>query len=932
MGTRIYKGQLSGASITYTLKISDPSADFTRIAIKVSDPTRAVASGKTKTAWSSDGGETWTDSAGWTSPTDLISLRFFSGNQVYAVGRNMVQRSTDNGQTWANVTAAGWTGMNVRDVIEVGGTVYALVSNVTANAGGKIYAHGSGTTWTEHVNMLTAPWITGNEAPRRFVLVPGETNKVYLLTSHRLLLIEDFDGTPTSSPLINYWTSLASEGVTGVTERGYAAFDSDGLLDEILVEDDRIWLSGFNGLRLRSFDAGATWAWDTSYAASGIGQGRYSEVLGPSGVLLLTGSANPGTPGPRTGIWRSNNYGVSLNQVQSWPADHFSFHSASSYPANEAGCTDDDACNSATGQTHDDRSCAYATLLTHCSTEEVIHSSSLEIATLACRGPRFELNVGSVQGPGGPRSLTILLNGSQVLQFTWVNVNLLLTPAEQLELFLQQFVAYVNNDTTFTARFIPPSFNTLSPGGVGGVYIGCTGCGGSSITVVPVGLFNVTSSASVDHGSTGQIVELAERPGECWRVCGDGNCLLAAEYTITAIYPDCTRCSPAPPLGACFDCSTTVARSNGEFLIPTDQNRDLQCVIAGENISIAIQAVFPSMTSEVFTPAEGPITCGGPVPVEITLTGDRLTAFPQGSTFGARNISLNQIVSYTVGSVTYDPNMDITTIITEETCLSNAAIDEVHSFYQCICGVQVVIEKVVGSTAESVGNYNFQCNDGAVINSFNWMVPSPDKFRITIRANGCGVVKECIYWLNACEIFQAVETDCHTFEFRIRRPSNAPVDPNRAFTVRVRDIESGTVLLDRMIPNRLIPFRIITPGDGIYMLDVLSGEEVVSSIELIDLCDIQACRKKLVLDIFCGKNDPCCTDCKQTEEMERARLEMTRISLLLGELERTIGLAQYQRNQPSTLQDNHNAKVAIIRAMRNMMDVCGICKNNNNGH
>lgn len=895
-----------------------------RVAIKASDPQRAIALGS-HAYYSSDGGVTWTEASGFTALGEIIAIRFFGPNNVVAITKNAILRSGDNGQSWSNATGT-WAGNpNFRDILPLPTSFAVLVSNTAANAGAKIYETPTFGTYTQKHDLSS--FLLTNEAPRRIEAMPGGSNLI-LVTSHRILSIAGYDTTPTSTILFDYWKAMIDAGYPTITERGYASSgnpDADGLMNEVLVETGRIWVGGQNSVSARSLDGGATWALgNVNIAESGTSPYSLFHASGGFGIIYQGSQHLAGDPVPNNpGVFKSTNLGVNFNPFSSFFGSDRLVHMASNIPPSTLGCSDPSACNTQGDLTADDRSCTYATLLTDCSNGDTMSVSSPEVAMLNCRSPRFAINIGGFLGRHGNRSITVLINGTQVFQYTKNFLNSLQPAAEQMEEFLGGLVAYINQHTIYQAQFIPPSQNALVPGSTNGIYISCPSCHGGTITVVNTLLKDVTSDQFVDNGSAGKIVELVEYPGRCWRVCGSGNCVQAQAVTISSIYDTCDQCLPASPSGVCFDCSTSVVRQNGEYLIPTKEDLGIQCVVAGENLSVNLRAVFQSNQPTDLVPVNAGSVCLYPAPVSVEFEGDVLSLFPVGSSISFNTDATSNSVAYNVGAATYEPGNDRTTVTTQQNCLSSGAIDSVTAFYDCSCGVLVTIERITEDGALVLENRQYHCEDGQVNQLFSWMVPDYGKYRITIHADSCGSVRTCTYWMGSCEAIRVVETGCHEYRIETRLPVGAPVGAPQAHTVRITDVADSKVIFNRTV---LLPFGIITPGDGVYDVTVLYNGVPVSTVRLVDLCDIKGCRSRLATDIFCGKNDPCDTNCERSEDNERARTEVARINLMLSELEDLLGVAQFRSTQQDLLVDNTPLIARLMRSVRSLYDTCGVCK------
>ena len=72
--------------------------------------------------------------------------------------------------------------------------------------------------------------------------------------------------------------------------------------------------------------------------------------------------------------------------------------------------------------------------------------------------------------------------------------------------------------------------------------------------------------------------------------------------------------------------------------------------------------------------------------------------------------------------------------------------------------------------------------------------------------------------------------------------------------------------------------------DNVCIREVVESpniEETHSEV-IYDLCDMAACIKKLILDLFCNENDPCCNDCDPAKEKDKElyRNELNKLNAL----------------------------------------------------
>ena len=121
--------------------------------------------------------------------------------------------------------------------------------------------------------------------------------------------------------------------------------------------------------------------------------------------------------------------------------------------------------------------------------------------------------------------------------------------------------------------------------------------------------------------------------------------------------------------------------------------------------------------------------------------------------------------------------------------------------------------------------------------------------------------------------------------------------------------------------------------DNVCIREVTLVPELQESYTQViyDLCDMAACIKKLILDLFCNENDPCCNDCDPAKQKQKElyRNELNKLNALYSTFSMMIAKEQADYLNVFTMDSCREMMIAEIQSVFTKINEitkrCGDC-------
>jgi hypothetical protein len=880
--------------------------DYERTAINAEDPLKMAVVGDNKVAISVDGGDNWTSAALGAAGT-IRQVQWTTENELYVLTSSALMFSSNSGATFVGISLPATVGAGPLMDMVWKGTDQGVILLSGSLVGGFLHrTDDGGLTWvTTDLSSMLLP----AEAPRRVANQGGPISELIFLTSHRLRYLLNIDA------LLPYFTTTAvwdhnaaiATAFPGYPATGYGGgSDANNRFDDIVWRSNRVLVGGYNALRAHGQSAPlgsaiTMYLTNPSLATASPSLVDYYTHSALNAFAVFAGSSQLSTSlfPYRPGLNSSVDGGISTTTFQLFARTERLLHHSSIADVSVAGCTDPTSCNYDESFNTDNGTCIDAVQLVNCLTNDIIHTASPGFKRLACHGPRSLISVQMLDPAVASQVIGITIDGVLSVNYgAMISTSLL--PSERLEEFIGGLVYFINSTTSYRASRIPPLDNPVVPGNAGAFYLESADPADVSVTcsAISIGLLGVTTT-DLSNIYPGAIVRVAEYPDQCFRVCGQGNCLVSQALTLVSSHNTCYDCLPQETHRICMDCSTQL-RVNGVVLGTTCSG----CVSAGNSLDFSIQAQFPFHMEEALTPLEEKTEPGTGCPLTLTFTGDRTTLFPIGSVI---TVFSDDSGLYTVATVVYDSGSDLTTVTTEENFAETGELLEVTVFTECPCTVRTLVQRIDATTGLPVTVYDstVACVDGLVETDFSVLIEQYGRYQVTIEAQDCGGAKTCQYTLDVCNGFKVTKTDCHTYVISLDRPANA-LNTGQLYQVEIKDLSDNTVLLNQSIADSNFPFQFVNDDDTVYLITVTAPGGQVWKTEVIDLCDMENCKLRLANAIFC--NSDLCATPAGSQIADYNRDELTRMSIVSREIEAAVFSLRYRWTGipdygPAQLQD-----------------------------
>lgn len=360
--------------------------------------------------------------------------------------------------------------------------------------------------------------------------------------------------------------------------------------------------------------------------------------------------------------------------------------------------------------------------------------------------------------------------------------------------------------------------------------------------------------------------------GNCDLVLSDG----CSDDTLFPINVASVECPPEQAI--CLNCD--FLSINGTKL----ESCESQCVNIGDTITLYGNVGFPVRSFGIIA-ADNVLNT-------FTIAGDYTAGFVPGTIFDVVGSTCNN-GTYTVVSAVFNGTNTIITVIGAVPCVTPDGTIENIQYCQlapdpcdpciptpCFQTVHVLIENqdtgqvIYDQTLPAVNN-NFLVNLLHTITTFG-------TYHILIEACDCFGCRKCEWFLEACFQYEIKRIGCHQYNV-----IDNQLTPTKINTVTVTNQDgsyTATYTFDTSITN-FVP--IVTPEDGIYTVTISNNlTSDVQTFVIFDFCDLIACYRKLILDLFCNEADPCCKECndEQKRKMEEQRAELNKMVALAGTL------------------------------------------------
>ncbi|MBN1135139.1 MAG: exo-alpha-sialidase [Anaerolineae bacterium] len=266
-----------------------------------------------KDVWrSTDQGATWaemTASAPWTARHGLSSVTLPDGSIILMGGhdgtfsyKHDVWRSTDQGATWTEMTtAAGWTARRFHTSVTLpDGSIVLMGGDNGSGSWNDVWrSTDQGATWTQQT--AAAEWTARTD--HTSVALPDGS----------IVLMGGYDGSRRN----DVWRST-DQGATWTQLTSTASWTARSSLRSVVLSDGSIVLMGGSDGSVRndvwrSTDQGATWTEMTAATLWPARSGHTSVALSDGSIVLMGGS--PGGLSGMDDVWRSTDQGATWTQM-----------------------------------------------------------------------------------------------------------------------------------------------------------------------------------------------------------------------------------------------------------------------------------------------------------------------------------------------------------------------------------------------------------------------------------------------------------------------------------------------------------------------------------------------------------------------------------------------------------------------------------------
>lgn len=368
----------------------------------------------------------------------------------------------------------------------------------------------------------------------------------------------------------------------------------------------------------------------------------------------------------------------------------------------------------------------------------------------------------------------------------------------------------------------------------------------------------------------------------------------------------------------CLTCDCNILQINGESI---DIGCDPICSNVKDQVCIVKNLVFPIRTFPITaadnTPGVNSVSVLGEWAglvdgIEITITDSTCNDGP-----------------YTIQSYSYDPVTNTTTLFVDNllSCSTgDGTINVSTSQENCQAFATLVVLNTV--TGEEIINESYSPTGQYIFLNECFTIPSIGDYSITLTYGDCFQQYTCSAILKACFEYKYTLTSCHKYKIS----DEGQCSSGKISTLVITNLDNSynqTFTIDCTTTN-FVDVEFLQ--DGIYTVTITNNlTSDIYTLVIYDLCDIIACYKALILDIFCNEADPCCKDCNEArkEKLKLQRAEVNKLVALMGYL-----IAYIEKDRLSyigifTMDECRMLNIqeiqSIFTKIKTVTDRCGEC-------
>jgi hypothetical protein len=307
------------------------------------------------------------------------------------------------------------------------------------------------------------------------------------------------------------------------------------------------------------------------------------------------------------------------------------------------------------------------------------------------------------------------------------------------------------------------------------------------------------------------------------------------------------------------------------------------------------------------------------------ITGDWTMGFVNGASFIISGSTCND-GAYTVVTSMFDGTYTQITVTGPIPC---STPDGTLTIIQNSCPPSIVLTVTNLDTGQVILSNAYPVNPGDCVYDVQQIIMSTyGTHEIKIEACDCFGCDNCVFLIDACTQYKITKNKCNEYTFT----DNDTTTP-KILTIVVANLDgtySQTYTMDTSITNTLI---ITLPGDGVYTVTITNNlTDDIVVLPLVELCQLNNCIKKLILEIMCNEKDPCCKECneQEIERLRQLRYEMNKIIALYFTLQALLKKHEIDFTGVFTMDECHSQALSEINDIFVKLNAitlrCGECK------